>query len=161
MMITPALGTAVLIKCLNVSLDNFTPVSSDEVGYYLQINTLVHHGFVGHVLASVRAAPAMTADIWPAWISPGGLLRRNRSPALRLALVMRPLGRHPTAFLINKLIGGEASVRSLFNQVYRNLQQRFLGDLSEYHMLVGFAAISHLSDCGPGWVREAKKHGYG
>jgi hypothetical protein len=47
MTITPALGTAVLIAWLDVSLDNFTPASSDEVGYYLQINAFVHHGFSG------------------------------------------------------------------------------------------------------------------
>jgi hypothetical protein len=59
MTITPALGTAVLIKCLGVSLDSFTPTMSDEIGYYLQINAFVHHGFSGgYFTISETPAPA-------------------------------------------------------------------------------------------------------
>jgi hypothetical protein len=59
MTITPALGTAVLIKCLGVSLDSFTPATSDEIGYYLQINAFVHHGFSGgYFTISETPAPA-------------------------------------------------------------------------------------------------------
>ena len=47
MTLTPALGTLNLINRMNVSLANFTPVTSDEIGYYLQINAFVHHGFQG------------------------------------------------------------------------------------------------------------------
>jgi hypothetical protein len=59
MTITPALGTLVLINRLGVSLDNFTPATSDEIGYYLQINAFVHHGFSGgYFTISEHPAPA-------------------------------------------------------------------------------------------------------
>src|SRR5262249_999361 len=55
----PALGTVVLIQCLGVSLDKFTPAASDEIGYYLQINAFVHHGFSGgYFTISEKPAPA-------------------------------------------------------------------------------------------------------
>jgi len=47
MAVTPALGTLVLIGWLGVSLEEFSPATSDEIGYYLQINAFVHHGFAG------------------------------------------------------------------------------------------------------------------
>jgi hypothetical protein len=47
MTITPALGAFLLLEVLGVSLADFAPASSDEIGYYLQINAFVHHGFSG------------------------------------------------------------------------------------------------------------------
>jgi hypothetical protein len=47
MTITPALGALGLMTVLGASLADFAPASSDEVGYYLQINAFVHHGFSG------------------------------------------------------------------------------------------------------------------
>src|SRR5262245_17941140 len=59
MTITPALGTAVLIESLGASFDNFTPATSDEVGYYLQINAFVHYGFSGgYFTIAEKPAPA-------------------------------------------------------------------------------------------------------
>jgi hypothetical protein len=59
MAITPALCTLVLIEQMRVSLANFTPATSDEVGYYLQINAFVHHGFSGgYFTISEHPAPA-------------------------------------------------------------------------------------------------------
>jgi hypothetical protein len=47
MTVTPALGTLVLMHRLGVTLEQFAPATSDEIGYYLQINAFVHHGFSG------------------------------------------------------------------------------------------------------------------
>jgi hypothetical protein len=59
MTITPALATAVLMECLGVRLNNFTPARSDEVGYYLQINAFVHRGFsAGYFTVGENPAPA-------------------------------------------------------------------------------------------------------
>jgi hypothetical protein len=44
---TPALGTLVLMDRLGVALEQFAPATSDEIGYYLQINAFVQHGFFG------------------------------------------------------------------------------------------------------------------
>jgi hypothetical protein len=59
MMSTPALGAVVLIALLGVSLADFAPSSSDEIGYYLQVNAFVHHGFSGgYFTICEHAAPA-------------------------------------------------------------------------------------------------------
>jgi hypothetical protein len=59
MSVTPALGTFVLIKQMGVSLAKFVPATSDEVGYYLQINAFAHHGFSGgYFTISEHPAPA-------------------------------------------------------------------------------------------------------
>jgi hypothetical protein len=276
MTITPALGTVVLTACLGVSLDNFTPASSDEVGYYLQINAFVHRGFSGgYFTISENPAPAsfshfgvhgplfpvlygtigklvgwefrtgpflnlalltlsiavycvairptvsqallgtaLLATFWPfylcvlsvlqdpvhwavaivvatgfcgllrskswadSWLFrllfvgvlayaslmriswamfliPYAVLQLKRPTLGRLAVAVAlavigmaallyafrwlcaPYVGAPRAFFMNKLVGGEASVHSLLNQVYWNLKQLITGDLSDQPMLVG------------------------